>query len=203
MHRRTNLVIVRAFLGACLGATLVGLAGCASPTSHFYTLSAASTPGAPSSSLSVVVGPISVPATVDRPEIVVSTGPNQVRLAEYDLWASPLQDEISRVVVENLVTMLGTAHVSQSSQTVGDSADYRVLIEVQKFDSMLGGAATLDAVWTVRRPKDDQSVTRRTTVTESVSGESYSVLAAAHSRAIARLSRDIADAVWELERAAR
>ena len=52
-------------------------AGCGStPGSRFYTLSAAPAPAGTSSDLSVAVGPVTVPAVVDRPQIVVSAGPN-------------------------------------------------------------------------------------------------------------------------------
>ena len=175
-------------------------AGCASPASRFYTLSAANAPAATSSNLSMVVGPVSVPAVVDRPQIVVSTGPNQVRLDEFNQWASPLQNGIARVVTENLVAMLGTPRVVLFSQTLGMDADYRAAIEVQRFESAPGEAATLDAVWTVSRAKDGKSQTGRTTVREVASDKNYEALAAAHSRGLARLSRDIADGVRTLER---
>ena len=68
--------------------------------------------------VSVAVGPVSVPAAVDRPQIVVSTGPNQVRLDEFNRWASPLQNNIARVVAENLVAMLGTPRVTLFPQTL-------------------------------------------------------------------------------------
>lgn len=185
-------------------ALLALVAGCASPPSHFYTLTAAAATAAPvRSDLSVAVGPVSVPASVDRPEIVVTEGPNQVRLEEYDRWASPLQDEISRTVAENLVSMLGTPHVTQTPQTLSADAGYRVLIEVQRFDSTPGQSGELDAVWTVRRAKDGRSRSGRTTVREPITGAGYDALAAAHSRAIARLSQDIADAVLTLARAGR
>lgn len=82
------------------------------------------------------------------------------------------------------------------------SADvaYRAVIEVQGFDSALGEAAVLDAVWTVRRTKDGRTETGRTTVREAVQENGYDALVAAHSRAVARLSRDIADAVRALDR---
>jgi len=175
-------------------------AGCASPASRFYTLSAANAPAATSSNLSMVVGPVSVPAVVDRPQIVVSTGPNQVRLDEFNQWASPLQNGIARVVTENLVAMLGTPRVVLFSQTLGVGIDYRAAIEVQRFESAPGEAATLDAVWTVSRAKDGKSQTGRTTVREVASDKNYEALAAAHSRGLARLSRDIADGVRTLER---
>jgi uncharacterized protein len=192
MHRLTATAVLCIFAGLA--------AGCAStPSTRFYTLSVAAAPAATSSELSVVVGPVSVPAVVDRPQIVVSTGPNQVRLDEFNQWASPLQNSIARVVAENLVAMLGSPRVILSSQTLGAGIDYRAAIEVQRFESAPGEAAILDAVWTVSRAKDGRSLTGRTTVQEVTSDKSYDALAAAHSRALARLSRDIADSVRKLE----
>jgi uncharacterized lipoprotein YmbA len=185
--------------GLCI--FVVFTAGCgATPSSRFYTLSSGAAPAATSLNVSVVVGPVSVPAVVDRPQIVVTTGPNQVKVEEFNRWAAPLQNGIARVVAENLVAMLGTPRVTLSSQTLGADADYRAVIEVQGFESSLGDAAALDAVWTVRRAKDGKSETGRTTAREGVQDKSYDALAAAHSRALARLSRDIAEAVRALNR---
>jgi uncharacterized protein len=183
-------------------ALVLFVAGCASKPSRFYTLSAAPSPPATPSDLSVTVGPVSVPAAVDRAQIVVALGPNQVRLDEFNRWDAPLQNAVARVVTENLVTLLGTPRVALSPQTL-TTADYRVAIEVQRFESTLGEAATLDAVWTVSRTKDGKSQTGRTTVREPTAEKSYDALAAAHSRALARLSQDIADAVRAVERAGR
>jgi uncharacterized lipoprotein YmbA len=149
--------------------------------------------------MSVAVGPVSVPAAVDRPQIVVAVGPNQVRVDEFNRWDAPLQNTVARVVAENLVALLGTPRVTLSPQTLGAAADYRAAIEVQRFESTLGDAATLDAVWTVSRTKDGRSQTGRTTAREPAPERSYDALAAAHSRAVARLSRDIADAVRGLD----
>jgi uncharacterized lipoprotein YmbA len=192
MHRLVTIVALLTFSAF--------VAGCAStPAARFYTLSAASGPAATSSNLSVVVGPVSVPAVVDRPQIVVSAGPNQVRLEEFNRWAAPLQNSIARVVADNLVLMLGTPRVTLSVQTLSADADYRAAIDVQSFQSAPGEAAILDAVWTVRRTKDGKAETGRTTAREIVQEKSYDALAAAHSRALARLSRDIAAAVRALE----
>jgi len=186
-----------------LGALGALLAGCVStPESRFFTLStlsAGTNHTAASSTLSVVVGPVSVPAAVDRPQIVISTGPNQVRVDDFNRWASPLQSNISRVVADNLVTMLGTPRVTVFPQTLSANADYQAAVEVQSFGSALGEAATLDAVWTVRRVKDGKLQMGRTTVREPAPERGYEALAAAHSRAVARLSQDIAGAVRALD----
>ena len=196
-HGKARMRVRSACTIACVLSVLS--AGCASPASRFYTLTAAPTPAADPSTLSVAVGPVSVPASVDRPQIVVTVGPNQVRVDEFNRWDGPLQNTIARVVAENLVAMLGTPRVTMSPQTLSAEADYRAAIEVQRFESALGDAATLDAVWTVSRAKDGKSHTARTTAREPVPERSYDAVAAALSRAVARLSRDIADAVRELD----
>jgi uncharacterized protein len=184
-----------------LSALVIIASGCTStPASRFYTLSADTTPAANSSDLSVAVGPVSVPALVDRPQMVVRVGPNQVRLEEFNRWASPLQNGIARAVAENLVAMLGTPRVTLSQQTVSTDTEYRAAIEVQRFESALGDAATLEAVWTVSRAKDGGLRTGRTIAREATPGGGFDSLAAAHSRAVARLSRDIADALRGLAR---
>ncbi len=185
------------FAGLCL---LIG--GCASPPSHFYTLSSTlgSAPGVSprSGGPTVAVGPVSIPAAVDRPEILVSQGANRVRLEETERWASPLEDNIARVVAENLAALLGAPQVTLFPQAAGTDAAYRVLIDVQGFESAPGEAATLGAVWTVRRTLDGRSEVGRTSLREPVAGAGYEALAAAHSRALAALSRDIADALRRL-----
>jgi uncharacterized lipoprotein YmbA len=176
------------------------IAGCVStPASRFYTLNATMSRAAESSSLSVVVGPVSVPAAVDRPQIVVSTSPNQVRVDDFNRWASPLQSNISRVVADNLGSILGTPRVMVFPHSLSANADYQAAVEVQSFGSALGEAATLDAAWTVRRIKDGKMEVGRTTVREPALEPGYDALAAAHSRAVARLSQDIAAAVRALD----
>jgi uncharacterized lipoprotein YmbA len=187
-------VLLAIVIVACAG-------GCGStPASRFYTLSATHTAApAMASDLSVAVGPVSVPVAVDRPQMVVTLNANQVWLDELNRWAAPLAHDIARVVATNLVAMLGTPHVTLSLPTPSaGGVDYRAAIEVQRFESAPGEAATLDAVWMVSREADGRSRTGRTATREAASDRSYDALAAAHSRAIARLSQDIADAVRAL-----
>jgi len=190
----------RAIFLIALFATLGVLAGCKStPASNFYTLSAVTEPVSPPSSAVVVVGPVSIPSTVDRPQIVVTTGPNQVRLDEFNRWAAPLQYEVARIIAEDLIVMLGTPKVTVTSHGGGDGLQYQVLVEVQRFESQPGTAATLEAAWTVRRAKDGKTAAGHTSVREPVQQAGYEALAAAHSRALARLAQDIAVATRSLE----
>ncbi len=180
------------------GLALAGT-GCASPRSNFYTLSPAATPVPARADFSIVVGPVSIPAAVDRPQIVVRLAPNRVAVDEFHRWASPLPDAIARVVAGNLSALLGTPQVSTVSQPDSAGARYRVLLDVLRFESAPGEAATLDAIWKARSREDGRTRAGRTTVSEPVPDRDYASLAAAHSRALARLSADIAEAVRALE----
>jgi hypothetical protein len=181
-----------------LFALVVVGAGCASPRSSFYTLNSAGKTATSGADYSVSVGPVSVPAAVDRPQFVVRLAPNQVAIDEFHRWASPLPDAIARVVAENLAEMLGTSHVTVFSLQTAVGARYRVLIDVLRFESAPGEAATLDAVWTVRNTEDGTTRSGRTTVREPVPDREYATLAAAHSRALGRMSADLAGAIGGL-----
>jgi uncharacterized lipoprotein YmbA len=179
-------------------------AGCAnpSPPAHFYALRPVATASAApaSGNTSVLVGPVSIPAIVDMPQIVVRVGSNQVFRDEFNRWAAPLQDNVSRVVAENLVATLGTPRVWLLQHSLNADADYRVVIEIQDFESAPGESVALDAVWIVRRVKDGASQTGRTTVRDPLTEKGYDALVGAHSRTIARLSQNISEAIVALDR---
>jgi uncharacterized lipoprotein YmbA len=108
---------------------------------------------------------------------------------------------MSSVIAGNLAAMLGSPRVTLFPQTSSADADHHVAVEVKRFESVPGKAATFHAVWVVRRAKDDLTQTGRTSVREAVQDNSFDALAGAHSRAAARLSQDIADAIRALARA--
>src|SRR6266536_1950660 len=115
-----------------IACALALVTACSSPPANFYTLSATAPPGSAQSKLSVAVGPISVPSTIDRPQIVVSTGANQVSIDDFNRWASPVQDNLVRVVAENLAAILGTPRITLYP-TLATDVDFRVQIEVRNF----------------------------------------------------------------------
>jgi uncharacterized protein len=189
-----------AHAAACivLCAAMALASGCASPPSRFYTLSGATANATAAAGPSIAVGPVSIPAVVDRPEIVVTIGDNEVWLDEFNRWASPLADGISVAVVENLSALLSTPRVALLTQTTTFDVDFRVAIEVQRFESIPGSSALIDAVWNVRRVKDGVSMSGRAILRENAADRGYDALAAAHSRAVARLRQDVADAIRKL-----
>jgi uncharacterized lipoprotein YmbA len=172
----------------------LGTAGCGrSAISRFYTLDSTAIPDAgPLASYAVIVGPVSVPASVDRPEFVVQVAPNRVEVDEFNRWAAPLGDSIARVVAGDLAVLLGTPQVA-TAPLANFAPAYRVTISVQRFESIPGEAVVLEAVWAVRGSRGTRS--GRTATREAVQDKSFDALAAAHSRALATVSGDIAGAI--------
>ncbi len=178
-----------------VAALALALAACGtSAQPKFYSLSAASSSdGAPPANVAVLVGPISIPASVDRPQFVVQNGPNSVDVEDFNRWSSPLNDSIARVVAGDLSVLLGTPDVA-TAPLANFKASYRVTIDVQKFDSVRGQGTMLDAVWVVRKA-NGETRSGRTIARETVQGDGFDALAAAHSRALAKMSADIAGAI--------
>ena len=173
----------------------VVVAGCTTAPSRFYSLSSTATAdGMPAMPARVAVDPVTIPASVDQPEFVVQVAANRVQVDEFNRWVSPLGDPISRTVAGDLVALLGTPDVA-SGELANFTPDYRVTIDVQRFESVQGQAATLEAVWTVRKTAGGEIRSGRTVAREPVQGPSYDELAAAHSRALAKMSGDIAAAI--------
>jgi len=193
----------RLILLACLSITAAAC-GTSAP-SRFYTLDSTASPeSAPAADYAVTVGPVSIPATVDRPQFVVQVGSNRVAVDEFNRWAAPLDENIARVVAGDLTTLLGTPRVARAPLANFDPA-YRVTIDVQRFESVPGESVLIEAVWAVRASSDGKTgdgktgsgVVRsgRTVAKEPVQGQGFDALAAAHSRALAQVSRDIAAAI--------
>jgi uncharacterized lipoprotein YmbA len=170
-------------------------AGCSTAPSRFYALdSTAVADGTPAAHAAVMVGPVTVPAAVDRPEFVVRVAPNRDEVDEFNRWVAPLNDAIARAVAGDLVVLLGTPDVA--TETLANFIpDYRVTIDVQRFESIQGQAAIMEAVWNVRKTAGGQTRSGRTVAREPVQGQGFDALAAAHSHAIAKMSGDIAAAI--------
>jgi uncharacterized protein len=125
---------------------VIAAGGCSTTPARFYTLDSTATPdGAPAAHISVAVGPISVPASVNQPQFVVQVASNRVELDEFNRWAAPLNDSIARAVAGDLVVLLGTPDV-ETSPMANFSPAYSVAINVQRFESTRNQGALLDAV---------------------------------------------------------
>ena len=180
---------------------LAAAAGCGrSPSVTFYTLNAMA-PEASAPTMTphaVAVGPVTLPELIDRPQMVMRVSANRVDILETHRWAESLKSEIPRLLAENLTRLLRPARVSAYQQSASRDAEFRVLVDIQRFETIPGEEVTIEALWSVRRtsvgapPRKGHSLVR-----EPARGTDYDALVIAHGRALAAISGDIAQALRE------
>jgi uncharacterized protein len=167
-----------------------------SPPSHYYELSAEPDPApvaqAGYPTRTVAIGEVKLPGALDRPQIARQIGPNQLEYAESDRWAGPLDDMVRRVLAADLRPLLpaGTALVASDSSA---PAGLTVAVEVSRFDADKAGRVMLDATWeTLDKNARVTGAPRAANIVEPASGSDAAAVAAAMSRALARLADTIA-----------
>jgi len=184
-----------------LGAVMLSvLPGCATtPPSKFYILSPVATDAAaqPASIAPAIgVGPVELPKYLDRPQIVVRSGANELLYNETHRWAETLLDNVTEVLAENLALLVPSDKVTVFPWGRATTIDYQVVAEISRFDADASGNVVLSAIWRLYREQNREVVTQKKTLfTEPVNGTDYTDIVAAQSRALASLSREIAGAI--------
>lgn len=179
------------------------ITGCASTApSRFYTLSRVSQEteavSVPRGMDQVVigVGPITFPEYLDRPQIAVRKNNNEIEIDEFNRWAGSIQEDVMRVVTDNLSFFLHTMKVVMYPWKRSIPVNRQVIIDVSRFDGSLSGILNLTARWTILDEQNRSVVLmNKSSIDIPVSEEHFTGLVAAHSRALEALSKEIAKAV--------
>ena len=194
------MMLTKALRAAAIALLLAAVAACGSPApkERYFTLAAPDRGGPPPASdkPSIFVGPVSVPEGVDRTQMVLTTGPNQVDVSDEDRWAELPRNAIARAIAQTLGRELGTSRALSSRAAAGTPVDYRVSIEVRRFESSLSDGATIDAVWTITSP-DGPARNGHAFAHEPTASPDPAGVAAAHGRALERIARAIARSIRE------
>lgn len=135
------------------------LSGCLStPPTQFYVLEPLSEP--PSSSTvtekkrQIGIGPVSIPALLERKQIVTRLPDNSVKIAEFHQWASPLKDNVAQVLTHNLATLQTGDLIRAYPWSAYGAVDYRIVIDIIKFDTRSEQSVNLEANWAIMNEKN-------------------------------------------------
>jgi hypothetical protein len=184
------------------------VSGCASTgPSRYYTLSPLQKAGIEmrrseaDQRLTIGIGPIRFPEYLERSEIVTRSNSNKIEISEFDLWAGSLEEDFGRVLSENLSILLSTERVTLFPQPKTLPLNYQVMMDVIRFDGSLGGDVSLMVRWMIMEGKEKKLVfIHKSSIIESSGAKGYEPMVAAQSRALERLSREIAEAIQNLSK---
>ena len=198
----------------CLMPFILVLVGCASPKPTFYSLNATPIPQATPAAKStrIMVGPVTLPAIYDRPQLVMKNANNTVQAYEYHRWAGSLKGDIADVVSSNIAITLKISNVWSFSQSMQSNFDYQVFLDVQNIESKAGEDVVVDVLWSIKpstniktSAKPSANVTAATTTTNVIMGRSLvrepitesglNALVAAQSRAFSKVGQEIARSI--------
>jgi uncharacterized lipoprotein YmbA len=185
-----------------VGVTLA-LAACASAPLHYYTLVAPAGESAGASAATNVPGlpfellPVSVPAQVDQPQLVVRQGGQGVALLNGERWIAPLADEVRGALSADLARELRSQDVS--GLPGNDKPLLRIKLDLRRFDSQPGSYALIEGNWSVHvlHGGHDRTLACSSRISETV-GPGYDALVQGHQRAIQQLAGQIAAVAYSL-----
>jgi len=189
-----------------VGLLLTGITACGgSAPTRFYILSPISgmdqgiqvTSTEPCTTIGI--GPVEVPAYLDRQQIMTRVNANELHLAGFEEWAEPLKDNLTRVLVENLFHLLPADAFSIFPFRGPASVNWQVEVQVMRWDGALGGNVFLLARWSIYDKQTSEMLVQKTSrFSHSTGGPEYGDLAAAYSRVVEALSHELAGAIQSL-----
>ncbi len=154
--------------------------------------------------MALEVMPVRLPAALQRPQLVVETGPGALSLLEAHRWGNGLDNDIQRVLVENISRLTGADTVVAFPYGERVKARHRLEVDVHRLEGRPGETLTLEATWIVAPPQGGQALLfRRTLLQRPIQGPDAGALVAAHNLILGDLSREIAGELIALAQGGR
>lgn len=197
MRDDVNLVGTGKWAFWCL--LMVGLTGCFRNTvpDQFYMLRAADFAGQSvihGEGPMVGLGPVRIPAYLDRPQIVTATSGQEYRLSEDHRWTERLDENIARVSAQNLSALIPTDRIVMHPWPRESQPDVQVGISIQEMHVDPRGEVRMSALWSLRQGKNDVTH-HRFNCHLPASTTDYAQMVEVESQCLIRLNREMAVAI--------
>ncbi len=205
-YRSRMLVVLGSFLAG--GFLFSGCVSGRAHVTHFFTMDALAIPQQETASrkdassgkpISVGVAAIRLPQYLERPQIVTRGSGNRLYLSEFNQWGGNLQKDLMRTMALNFSLLLSTPQVSITPYPPPIPPDYRVEVEVMRFEKEEeGGEVTLLAQWRLLEKEEKEAVATQMTTLRGMPPKSageYEGTVATMSRLWGELSTLIAEAI--------
>jgi len=199
--RFLTLAVTVIMLGGCIN---LGLGKGTTKSTKFYVLHALDSPEAerkadiPGAGV-IGVGPVTLPQYLNRPQLMIRVSQNEYQVAPFAQWAEPLRDNFIGVLADNLSVLLETDKIAVFPWKTYTPIDYKVEVDVIRFDGEKGGDVRLHARWIIFG-KDGKTLLRirKSSFSAPADAGNYGAMVSAMSQTLADLSREIADSIKDL-----
>jgi uncharacterized protein len=146
----------------------------------------------------ISVGPIHLPGYLDQDQLVTRISQNRLTLSENDRWVEPLEDNMARVLAQDLAVLLQTDGANVHPWPSRQRPTYQVEVEVLSFETDTAGTAHLVGRWILRDVARGQTIAEKETrLIASGAGTSTEQSVASLSKALGDFSVEIANVIRE------
>lgn len=194
---------------ACLSLlAALALAACTAQTqpSRFFVLSPLGADARmagpdPATGPRMAVGPVKLPKHLERPQMVVHESANRIDVLEFDRWGEALDENMTRVLTENLSLLVPTDRITSYPWDRNIPIDYQVTVDIARLEVEENRRVVMVARWRIFDYRKRALLVSRKSVTSGTApGQGSDGIAAAISKGLAAISRDIAGAVRGLNK---
>lgn len=187
MQKKITLLLVFIFL-----VTFLVSCSSSSKATRFYSIAPlANQAQAPRANLRIGVGPVQIPRLLRRPQLVIRKNQTEVDLIEEHQWGGSLREDLINAFSDNLAVLLGTESVEHYPWKHSFKPSYQVRINIEQLDGNLGQTVTLKARWRLMQGSRVLMV-KHPTIQVAIEGTDYNAYVRAQSKAVYRLSKEIA-----------
>lgn len=196
--------MMKSFVAVILGIILTACSN--TPTVQFYVLESLNQASPSSISttkpLSIGIGPVTIPVLLEHKQIVTRLPGNGVQLAEFQQWASPLQDNLLQALTHNVSSLQVGNIVRAYPWSIHGTVDLQVIVDIIRFDTTPGQSANLEANWTIKNESNhDVLKNGHTVINHALADSTYPSTVRALSKLLGEFSQEISLAVLKLESA--
>jgi len=172
-----------------LGCTAcIQLGGDSQPLHYFLLTPLAKVDTGSDASRELVFGPIEFPTYLDRPQLVTRSLQNELVISSNDRWGEPLQDNLARILKENLQRRLNGLRISSYPWQPANGNGLLLNLIVNQFDGILGQQANVDIRWSLVDSGADQVLVQKHFISHPPIGNSPAELVTGLSQAVDQLS---------------
>lgn len=181
-------------LSACMSA----------PPTQFYVLEALNEPPHALSTTDkkrqIGIGPVSIPALLERKQIVTRLPDNSVKIAEFHQWASPLKDNVAQVLTHNLATLQTNDLIRAYPWSAYGAVDYRIIINIIRFDTRPEHSVNLEASWAIMNEKTHTLLSNgRTKIEHPLPDPSYPATVKALNNILSEFSQELSQTLEKIK----
>ena len=146
------------------------------------------------------IGPVSIPALLERKQIVTRLPDNSVNIAEFHQWASPLKDNVAQVLTHNLATLQTGDLIRAYPWSAYGAVDYRIIIDIIRFDANPEQAVNFEARWSIMNEKKHTLISNGHSKTEHrLDDSSYPSTVKALSKVLSEFSQELSIALGKIK----